>query len=196
MFPGETWSVEVGGRTVTVFYKKHFVERVLLGELPIRRPVIDFLTVEQVRDKIEEAIPIIEAQQSLDSEMEGVIESRSLHLNMVFKTRPQRGGFLLTMKSAMVKEVYVPTGLKDYVIRINPAPARPLTMTFPRGLGRELREFAVTDILENLDEMADGTAYHRAVPEWAVEYWVVREGDRFFVDDATWTRDMLIVQVA
>lgn len=187
--PGTAFSVRIGDDEVAVFYTKEFVRRCERDE-PGRPAVCKLVAEAAIRRKIEEALPIIVQYFEGDPGFEGIIKSASLKLNMSFATVSTRTGIMVRMKNAMVKVGYVATSLSDYEIRVtNP----PVQIRFVKGVDSDLKAHIVTHLSRVVLELEDGTAYHLGDAD--IEYWVERAGDILYIDEASWVRDVMLIDV-
>lgn len=191
MQPGERYSLTVGDDNITIVYTKHFTDRYHRDE-PGRPAVCRLMTEDEIREKIIEGIPRIAEYHYGDPGHEGVYVSKTKHLNMTYVTIPSRDGFAVKMKNMMVKKVYQPKSLRDYIVSVNP----PSEVRFARGIDPIVRDFVLQDMVPMLSEFNEDTAYHIGSESGEVEYWVDRRGSIFYVDEADWIRDVVYVKVA
>lgn len=194
MNPGPAFKVEMPtGALIRVFYTREFVRRYHTSER--NRPSVENHGISEavIEAKIREALPTIVEYAEGDLELEGAIKSRSLKLNMSFAASPTRDGLSVRIKNAMVKVGYRPTSLRDYVIDVNPV----VEVRFARGIGLDVRERVALEIipLATSEELEDGVSYHLADPQGEVEFWVERRGDMYYIDEADWSRDVVMVHV-
>lgn len=182
------FKVEIDGVKVGVIYTSHFAQRFHV-DIPNRPSVARYVSEDTVRSSIEKAIPEIVDYQGGDPELSGVIVSKSLKLNMSFEVKPKAGGFTLLMKNMMMKEGYTRSSLKDYTIEINPA----FKVGFPRSIDQDLKVAVLDDLPTQVPSLEDDEVYDITTPE--ASYTVERSGDRIYIHDADWLKDMLIVDV-
>lgn len=189
MQPGFQFEYEEQGLRIRVIYSQHFANRYL--EAREGKPAPSAVVSEQdIALKIREALPQIAAITDTQSAFEGVIQSRRKRLIMVFAVKESQKAPTVVMKSIMIKSDYHTKGLSDYIIPVNP----PATILFRKGIGASLREAVLADLVSQLSEFEDDNAYHMGGE--IVEYWVERQGEHYYVDDADWKYDLYEVQVS
>lgn len=190
MEPGLRFKESVEGVEITVWLRKHFVERFDVDS-PDRPAAKRTVKEEWVDQKIREALAMIAEIAAGDPDAGGVIVSRTLRFSMVFSLVATAKGIQLNMITISPRADYQARSVKDYVIKINPS----VDVHFADQISPAQKHAALVALSMRFADMEAGILYHEVVSEELIEYWAERRDNSVYVDSVSWTRDVYEVQV-
>lgn len=190
MRPGFQFELVDDGTRFRVVYSSHFVDRYEVGEPQRgRAPVKGTVGEDEIRAKIEEALPQIAEIAAGDPDAEGVIVSRSRKFVMLFAVIERQDGFQLTLVTTSPGLNFKAKSPKDYIITVNPT----YQVVFVPSVSYALKVAILADLAANAEFLEDGGMFHLGGE--LMDYWVERSGDLFHVVSADWRRPLYEVQV-
>jgi len=190
MKPGFQWKKDLEGKTFTVWFTGHFVERFEL-DLADRPAAKRRVPEEAVKTAVEQALGTIADISFGDPDAGGVIYAQSRGFIMTWTLRERADGFQLNLTTVKPGGDFKARSAKDYEIKVNPD----YLVMFMPDLSPALKAAVLQDLAAAIGEMEDGTLYHRTDPDVQIDYWAEKRGTRLEIPDAHWTADTYEVYV-
>jgi hypothetical protein len=190
MKPGFQWRKDLEGKTFTIWFTGHFVERFEV-DLPDRPAAKRSIPEEAVKTAIEQALESIVDISFGDPDAVGVIYAQSRHFIMTWTLRARADGFQVNLTTVKPGLDFKARSAKDYEIKVNPE----YLVSFIPDLSPALKAAVLQDLAGSIPEMEDGTLYHRTDPDVVIDYWAEKRRTRLEVTDASWAADTYEVYV-
>jgi hypothetical protein len=189
MVPGFAFETKApDGTPYRVIYTKHFVNRYEFDEPPHHKAAKRTLSEDEIGVAIRRAVPGID-EAVYGTVKDGTIAHRAGKFAMIFAVIDTDAGHQLNMVTISGRVDFTPRSAKEVVILVKPE----FAVRFPVPLSYALKLSVLADISENWEILEDGKVYHLRGD--LMEYWIERQGEKLYIPQADWTREMMEVEI-